>query len=82
MRIADLLLSLSPHNLYQNAHFAPGTVPVPLLVCGGDIDTIIDQHLLQGWQPWLKSGDRIWSCHKGRYFFPLFPPLQRQSRDF
>ena len=78
----DLLLSLSPHNLYQNAHFAPGTVPVPLLVCGGDIDTVIDRHLLQGWQPWLKSGDRIWSCHKGRYFFHYSHPYSVSQEIF
>lgn len=68
----DLSSSLSPHTLYQRVSFFPGGVPVPLLVCGGQDDTIINYNLLQGWQPWLKQGDRIWQFPKGRYFFHYF----------
>jgi hypothetical protein len=37
---------------------------------------------LQGWQPWLKSGDRIWSCHKGRYFFHYSHPYSVSQEIF
>jgi pimeloyl-ACP methyl ester carboxylesterase len=70
----DLLLSPSPHNLYQNTRLGPGTVPVPMLACAGDLDPVIDRHLLQGWEPWLKETDRLWSCTNGRYFFPYSHP--------
>jgi pimeloyl-ACP methyl ester carboxylesterase len=76
----DLQTSLSPHTLYQQMSFIPGGVPVPLLVCGSQDDVIIDAHLLQGWQPWLKSaepsvmGDQLWQCDEGRYFFHYFYP--------
>lgn len=70
----DLSHSLSPHTLYQRASFFPGEVPVPLLVCGSQDDQIIDPNGLQGWQPWLKKGDRLWQCTAGRYFFHYFHP--------
>ena len=70
----DLMTSLSPHTLYQRASFFPGGVPVPLLVCGSHNDFVIDFHLLQGWQPCLKEGDRIWVCDRGRHFFHYFHP--------
>lgn len=80
----DLLLSPSPHTLYRRACLGPGTVPVPLLVCGGERDSVIDSPALQGWRPWLKEGDRIWSCEKGRYFFQYSHPypLSQQIFDF
>jgi hypothetical protein len=39
---------------------------------------------LQGWQPWLKQGDRIWQCSKGRYFFHYFhsQEVTEQITDF
>jgi pimeloyl-ACP methyl ester carboxylesterase len=80
----DLSSSLSPHTLYQKVSFFPGGVPVPLLVCGGQDDTIINSNLLQGWQPWLKQGDRVWQCSKGRYFFHYFhsQEVTEQITDF
>lgn len=72
----DLRTSLSPHTLYQRVSFFPGGVPVPLLVCGSQDDMIINSNLLQGWQPWLKQGDQIWQCSKGRHFFHYFHSQQ------
>jgi len=65
----DLAESLSLHSLLKRFSLFPGSVPVPLLVCGGQEDTIIDPVQLQGWQPWMKGGDRLWLCPNGRHFF-------------
>jgi pimeloyl-ACP methyl ester carboxylesterase len=72
----DLSTSLSPHTLYQRISFFPGGVPVPLMVCGGQDDIVVDSNLLQGWQPWLKQCDRLWQCPQGRYFFHYSHPKQ------
>ena len=80
----DLRTSLSPHNLYQQMRLFPKGVSVPFLVCGGQNDFVIDQNLLQGWQTYLKKGDRLWECPKGRYFFHyVYPQLvSEQIFDF
>jgi surfactin synthase thioesterase subunit len=71
----DLALSLSVHNLYQQQlYLVPEQVSVPLLVCRGEEDGIIDRNLGQGWQTWFKPGDRFWECPGGRYFFHYFSP--------
>ncbi|MBE9138427.1 alpha/beta hydrolase [Nodosilinea sp. LEGE 07088] len=64
----DLLHSISPHSLLKRASLCPGSVAVPLLVCGGEEDAIIDLNQIRGWQPWLKTGDRI-ALFPGRHFF-------------
>jgi hypothetical protein len=64
----DLLTSLSPHTLFKRVTLPSGGVPVPLMVCGGGEDVIIDPTLLQGWQQWMKQGDRLWMS-EGGYFF-------------
>ncbi len=80
----DLGLSLSPHNLYQRLHISPKTIPVPLLVCGGEHDVVISSNLWQKWKSWLKEGDRLWQCLKGRYFFHASYPhrVSYQIEDF
>lgn len=70
----DLSSSLSPHTLYHRVSIIPGGVSVPLFVGGSQDDIIIDPNLLQGWQMWLKEGDRLWQCPNGRYFFHYFYP--------
>lgn len=65
----DLVESLSLHSLMKRSSLSPGGVPMPLLICGGQDDVIVDPMQLQGWQPWLKEGDRIWLCPNGRHFF-------------
>lgn len=64
----DLASSPSPHSLIKRVSICPGAVPVPLLVCGGDEDAIVDPTQLQGWQSWLKPTDRLWLCPGGRHF--------------
>ena len=80
----DLNSSLSPHSLYQRVSIFPSKVSVPLLVCGSEDDVVVEPDLLWGWQPWLKQGDRLWSCPSGRYFFHHFHPQQvsEQIQDF
>jgi pimeloyl-ACP methyl ester carboxylesterase len=68
----DLDCSLSPNSLFQRLIIPPGSVPVPLMVCGSFDDAIIQPHELQGWQPWLKSTDRLWFCLEGGHFFHFF----------
>lgn len=75
----DLLHSVSPHSLLRRASLCPGSVSVPLLVCGGEDDIVVDPTQIQGWQPWLKAGDRIALC-PGRHFFHADHPQQVASQ--
>ena len=80
----DLNNSLSPHSLYQRVSISPIEVSVPLFVCAGRDDVIIDHNLCSGWQSYLKGGDRLWQCPGGGYFFHHFHPQQvtEQILDF
>jgi pimeloyl-ACP methyl ester carboxylesterase len=69
MLAADLNNSLSPHTLWQRVSIPEGGVSMPMLICGGEEDVIVDPHLLESWQPWLKVGDRLWHCPQGKHFF-------------
>lgn len=60
---------LTPHSLAAHQRFSPGGVDVPLLVCNGAHDVIVDPNAHSRWQPWLHSGDRLWTCPEGRHFF-------------
>lgn len=60
---------LAPHSLAEHQGFAPGGVEVPLMVCHGAYDVIVDPNAHSRWQPWLNTGDRLWSCPEGRHFF-------------
>lgn len=70
----DLESSPSPHSLYQQISIPPGGVSVPLLVCGSQEDVIVERTALQGWQKYLKPGDRLWLCPQGPHFFHAFYP--------
>lgn len=70
----DLKTSVCSHNLYRQLKVFPGGVSMPLLVCGSENDMVIDPNAYQGWQPWLKPGDRLWQIPGGRYFFHYFYP--------
>lgn len=65
----DLLQSLSVHSLLHRFNLFPTGIAVPLLICGGQNDAVIDPTQVRGWQPWLKAGDRIWLCPNGGHFF-------------
>ncbi|MGD1942181.1 MAG: alpha/beta fold hydrolase [Leptolyngbyaceae cyanobacterium] len=60
---------LTPHSLAAHHRFSPGGVDVPLLVCNGAHDVIVDPNAHSRWQPWLHPGDRLWTCPEGRHFF-------------
>ncbi|MDM9382410.1 alpha/beta hydrolase [Chlorogloeopsis sp. ULAP01] len=80
----DLDCSLSPHSLFKRLSVPPSPVPVPLMVCGSRDDIIVEPDALQGWQPFLMEGDRLWECQKGRHFFHFFHPklVAEQILDF
>ncbi|MEM1291859.1 MAG: alpha/beta hydrolase [Cyanobacteria bacterium P01_H01_bin.162] len=80
----DLISSLSLHSLLSRFSLFPAGVSVPLMVCGGEADTVVDPVQLQGWQPWLKPGDRRWLCPDGRHFFHATHPqlCREQILDF
>ena len=80
----DLNHSPSPHSLLKRCSLFPGGVPVPVLICGGQEDAVVDPAQIQGWCPWLKPEDRIWYCPEGRHFFhAAFPqPVARQILSF
>lgn len=74
MTLASLLATildteLAPHSLAHRNELAPGGVASPLLVCHGEHDAVVDPQAHAQWQPWLKAGDRLWSCPQGRHFF-------------
>ena len=60
---------LAPHSLADYQGFSPGGVEVPLLVCHGAHDVIVDPNAHSRWQPWLHPGDRLWTCPEGYHFF-------------
>ncbi|AFY38619.1 hypothetical protein Lepto7376_2333 [[Leptolyngbya] sp. PCC 7376] len=67
--VKNLDTELSSHSLIEHRNFESGGVEVPILVCNGAFDTIIDPNEHARWQPYLNSGDRLWTCQKGRHFF-------------
>lgn len=67
---------LAPHSLIHQNALVPGGIDSPLLVCHGAHDAVVDPHTHAQWQPWLKFGDRLWSCPQGRHFFHHDHPLR------
>ena len=80
----DLDCSLSPHSLFERVSMTPGTVSVPMMVCGSLNDMVVEPDALQAWRPYLKWGDRLWSCLEGRHFFHFFQSqlVAEQLLDF
>ncbi|MBF2073433.1 MAG: alpha/beta hydrolase [Synechococcales cyanobacterium C42_A2020_086] len=70
----DLESSLSPHTLFRRISIPPISVKMPLMVCGGGADMVVDRNQLQGWREWQKVGDRLWSCPDAGYFFHFVQP--------
>lgn len=75
----DLLYSVSPHSLLKRVNLCPGSVEVPLLVCSGEDDFVVDPTQIRGWQPFLKGGDRVALC-PGRHFFHAAYPRRVASQ--
>ncbi|EDX85171.1 hypothetical protein S7335_2870 [Synechococcus sp. PCC 7335] len=68
----DLDSNLTLHSLTNSMHVESGGVEVPLLICNGADDRITVHSQDRPWQKWLKSGDLLWHCPKGRYFFHFY----------
>ncbi|WP_036484822.1 alpha/beta fold hydrolase [Myxosarcina sp. GI1] len=70
----DLKTSPSPHSLYQQVSLPTGGVIAPMMVCGGEHDSIIDFNSLSGWLSYFREYDVIWECPQGCHFFHFFFP--------
>jgi pimeloyl-ACP methyl ester carboxylesterase len=68
----DLDSNLTLHSLTRSTQIEPGGVTVPLLVCNGEADEITALNQAKPWQKWLKSGDLLWHCPGGQYFFHFY----------
>ncbi|NJK38699.1 MAG: alpha/beta hydrolase [Oscillatoriales cyanobacterium RM1_1_9] len=68
----DLENSPTLHSLFKRGTIPSGGAPLPMLICGGQDDIIVDPVQLQRWKPELKPGDRLWQCPEGRHFFHYF----------
>lgn len=60
---------LAPHSVAKYRSIDPGGVDVPLLVCRGADDAVVDPNAHAHWQSWVQVGDRLWTCPGGRHFF-------------
>ncbi len=65
----DLSSSPSPNTLVKQLSVTPEVISVPLFVLGSKDDMVISSYQLNGWKPWLKSGDVFWECPQGKHFF-------------
>ncbi|MGD1865424.1 MAG: alpha/beta fold hydrolase [Phormidesmis sp.] len=66
---SDLDSSISLHSLAHDIVIPVGSTAVPLLVCNGERDSIIQAQRDAVWQQCRKPGDRIWQCPEGHHFF-------------
>ncbi|MEL6491232.1 MAG: alpha/beta hydrolase [Cyanobacteria bacterium J06621_3] len=65
----DLDRSMSLHSLAYNTEIPIGATSVPLLVCNGEQDSIVQAQRATLWRKHMKSGDRLWQCPEGYHFF-------------
>jgi pimeloyl-ACP methyl ester carboxylesterase len=85
----DLESSLSPHSLFKRIYISPESVPVPLLLCRGQDDSVVDPNAFVQWVPCLAGSHHPleeeanalntlpyhrWECPNGRYFFHYDQP--------
>lgn len=59
----------APHSLVNMTKVATGEVEVPIMVCYGRDDVVVDPNSRQQWKNSLKPTDRFWECPVGRHFF-------------
>lgn len=73
----DLDSNLTLHSLANRTQILPGSVSMPLLVCNGQDDVIVQSqkdivkktHQNIQWTDWMKPTDQLWECPKGKHFF-------------
>lgn len=65
----DLDSSMSLHSLAHDVEIPIGATDIPLLVCNGEQDSIVQAQRAALWRQCMKPGDRIWQCPEGRHFF-------------
>ncbi len=70
----DLLLSPSPHSLFQVAKLAPVELSMPKWVCGGANDFVISPVVFQQWREQMGPGDRLRQVPEGTHFFHTAAP--------
>ncbi len=70
----DLLLSPSPHSLYQVAKLDPVLVSVPKFVMGGGQDFVISPVVFQQWRDQMGPGDQFCQLPEGSHFFHTASP--------
>lgn len=80
----DLDTGLALHSLAGYTEIASGGITPSLFICLGGQDGVIDSLMQDRWQPFLKPGDRLWSCPQGNHFFHFDDPKQvaSQIRDY
>ena len=72
----DLTESLSPHSLLEPIRLpSVHRLPVPLCICGGEQDLVVDPTQIDRWRSYLKPEDHLWSCPEGQHFFHTTSPL-------
>ena len=69
----DLDSNLTLHSLAHHSKIASGGVAVPLLVCNGAADSVMNQQPT-AWEALMKPGDRLWNCPEGNHFFHFHHP--------
>ena len=70
----DLLLSPSPHSLYQVAKLEAVIVSVPKFVMGGGQDFVISPVVFQLWRDQIGPGDQFCQLPEGSHFFHTASP--------
>ncbi len=70
----DLYISPCMHSLFKIIDLPKGKVPVPLMVCGSNTDTIVSRFIVNHWKKYFKPKDILWLCPDGHHFFHYFYP--------
>ncbi|MEL6470864.1 MAG: alpha/beta hydrolase [Cyanobacteria bacterium J06623_4] len=65
----DLDSNLTFHSLGHDISIQPGGTDMPLLVCNGELDSVVCAQQPALWQAQMKTGDHLWHCPDGRHFF-------------
>jgi pimeloyl-ACP methyl ester carboxylesterase len=86
--VRDLDNSLTLHSLAQHSHIDPSPLEVPVLVCNGEADVIMQVQQELYWEQWRQADSRaersaqmkspesfsLWRCPQGNHFFHFHHP--------